>query len=208
MTAPAGMIRPPATYMELAESSVPPSGTSTQNVPWLFYDTQAVTTAVTQDLQFFTGSNVDKTLSNFVGANAIPSPKTFSWYSCGFDIMVKPQIGANLGPILDMWEILENQRATWTFTLSDKKLGPFPVRAAHAMGGVTGFLSGTFAAGTLAAYANNGTFDGGFVIDNTIEIPAQTDFEFTIHMAAAPTLITSPVNICAWMYGTLFRKVS
>jgi hypothetical protein len=208
MTAPAGMVRGPAGYTDLAESTTPPSGLSTQNVPWFFYDTQSIVSTVTNKLQFFTGSNSDKTLSNFVGANAIPSPKYFSWYSVGFDILVKPQVEADLGPIEDVWEILSHQRATWTFTLSDKKLGPFPVRAAHASGGPTGFMSGTFAAGTMASYANNGTFDGGFVIDNAIEIPPQTDFEFVVEFAAPPTLLTTPVNIVAWLYGTLFRKVS
>jgi hypothetical protein len=200
------IIQPPASFAQLAGSTTPPSGTSTDTQAWMFYDTQLITSGTTVKLQFFTATNADKTMSNFLGANQLPSPQYFSIYSFGFTPFFKPQLGTtNLGALTDAYELLYNQRGIWEFTLSDKKVGPFPLSAAHADGGPVGGVALADSAIQVASYASNGTFDGGFVVDNAIIIPPQTGFELSVSFAAAPAL-TANLNIRAWMYGTLWRK--
>ena len=200
------IIQPPASFNQLASATTPPSGVSTDTQAWMFYDTQLITSGTTISLQFFTATNSDKTMSNFLGANQLPSPQYFSIYSFGFTPFFKPQLGTtNLGALTDAYELLYNQRGIWKFTISDKSVGPFPLSAAHADGGPVGGVALADSAIQVASYASNGTFDGGFVVDNAIVIPPQTGFELSVTFAAAPTL-SANMNLRAWMYGTLYRK--
>lgn len=195
----------------LARAANPQSAQEPEALPWVLYDTQAWTTAVTTTQTYFTTVQNDKTLGNMEGPGQLPDPQYFEIHYIGCDFLLSPNSVAAVaaaGPLNDIAQFLFAQRGTWTFNVSNKRVGPFPLSFLHASGGPTGYLAITNAAAAQKnEFANNGIFDGGFCVGGAIIIPPKVSFDVTLALAAAATLQTSPLNVRVWMAGALYRRV-
>lgn len=198
------------TRAQLAVLANPESANQPEALPWILYDTQAWTTAVTATQVYFGSIQTDKTLGNMEGPGQLPDPQYFEIAYWGCDILVTPDFATtNTQPssILDVAQFLFVQRGIWTFHISNKNIGPFPLTFFHASGGPTGYMAGTWTAPARTSYANNGIFDGGFCVEEAIIIPPKLGFDVTVQTAAAPTLVQSPLNVRVWQAGVLHRRV-
>ena len=194
----------------LARAANPQSAKEPEALPWVLFDTQAWTTAVTTTQTYFTAVQNDKTLGNMEGPGQLPDPQYFEVHYIGCDFLLPEQFlvaAAATGPITDIIQFLFTQRGIWTFNISNKRVGPFPLSFLHASGGPTGFLATNSATVGKLEYANNGIFDGGFCVGGALLIPPKVSFDVTVQLAAAPTLTNTPLNVRIWMAGALYRRV-
>jgi hypothetical protein len=195
----------------LARAANPQSAKEPEALPWVLFDTQAWTTAATVTQTYFTTVQNDKTLGNMEGPGQLPDPQYFEVHYIGCDFLLSPNSVASVaaaGPLNDIAQFLFAQRGIWTFNISNKRVGPFPLSFLHASGGPTGYLAITNAAAAQKnEYANNGIFDGGFCVGGALLIPPKVSFDITLQVAAVLTLQTSPLNVRIWMAGALYRRV-
>jgi len=194
----------------LARAANPQNAKEPEALPWILYDTQAWTTAATTTQTYFTAVQNDKTLGNMEGPGQLPDPQYFEVHYIGCDFLLPEQFlvaAAATGPITDIIQFLFTQRGIWTFNISNKRVGPFPLSFLHASGGPTGFFTSNSATVGKLEYANNGIFDGGFCVGGALLIPPKVSFDITVQLAAVPTLTNSPLNVRIWMAGALYRRV-
>lgn len=195
----------------LVREAQPTSAQQPEALPWILYDTQAWTTAVTTTQTYFTTVQNDKTLGNMEGPGQLPDPQFFEVHYIGCDFLLSPNSVASVavaGPLNDITQFLFAQRGTFEFNISNKRMGPFPLSFLHASGGPTGYLAITNAAAAQKnEYANNGVFDGGFCVGGALLIPPKVSFDITLRLAAAATLQTTPLNVRVWQAGALYRRV-
>lgn len=200
----------PKTRQTLAMLANPELANQPEALPWVLYDTQAFTTAVTVSQNYFLTQPGDRTLGNMEGPGQLPDPQFFEIWFWGVDFLINPAVVAAataVGPLTDISQFLWAQRFIWTFTISNKNIGPFPLSFFHASGGPTGFMAATYAAPVKMEYANNGVFDGGYGVFGSIVIPPKLGFVVSLAGAGAPTLNQSPLNVRAWKAGVLHRRV-
>jgi hypothetical protein len=195
----------------LSRSANPVSAKEPEALPWVLFDTQAWTTAVTITQTYFQTVQNDKTLGNMEGPGQLPDPQYFEIHYIGADFLLSPNSVAAVaaaGPLNDIAQFLFAQRGIWTFNISNKRVGPFPLSFLHASGGPTGYLAITnTATAQKNEYGNNGIFDGGFCVGGALLIPPKVSFDITLQVAAVLTLQTTPLNVRVWMAGALFRRV-
>ena len=199
----------PRTNPELEAIPNPILANQPEAVPWQFYDQQTYVDATTTQLTFFTATNNDRTLSNMQAAGQITDPNYFEIYCFGCDVLrdVTTAAGAQVGALDDLQLLLLTGRPTWTFNMSDKQFGPFPLLGLHAQGGAIGFGWGTFTAEESIQYANNSYPDGGFgYVGGALVIPPKVAFDVTVRWNATVNL-TADVALRMWMFGVLHRRV-
>lgn len=176
-------------------------GGQSEALRWTLYDTQTYVSTATRQLRYFQTTNQDLSLSNMEAPASLPNPQYFEIFYFGADVLLPAAVTA----WEDMIALILTGRPTFTFSISNKTYGPFPLSYFHASGGVTGFGYTTVAA-TGTEYANNGTFDGGYCVDGAITIPPVTNFSVTLDWPAALTLAADTL-IRVNMDGVLHRKV-
>jgi hypothetical protein len=194
----------------LARDASPQNAQQPEALPWVLFDTQAWTTAVTTTQTYFTTVQNDKTLGNMEGPGQLPDPQYFEIHYIGLDFLLTPNFlaaAAATGPANDIAAFLFAQRGIWTFNVSNKRVGPFPLSFLHGSGGPTGYASTNSATTGKFEVANNGVFDGGYCVGGAIIIPPKVSFDITLQLAAAATLQTTPLNVRVWMAGALYRRV-
>jgi hypothetical protein len=202
----------PKTRLQLAALANPESANQPEALPWVLYDTQAWTTAVTATATYFGTVQGDKTLGNMEGPGQLPDPQYFEIAYWGVDFMLASINAAAPGATVSHWadliQFLWTQRGTFEFNISNKRIGPFPLTFFHSSGGPTGYGYGNSATTARFEYGNNGIFDGGFCVENAIIIPPKLGFDVTLRTFAAPTLVAgSPLNVRVWQAGVLHRRV-
>lgn len=199
----------PKTKAQLLAQSNPQSANQPEVIPWVLFDTQSYVSTTTVTLSFFQTVQTDKSLGNMEGGGQLPDPQFFEIYKVGMDVLIRPHSDAGVatGPIDDIAQLVLSGRGNFTFTISNKNYGPFPLSFLHASGGPTGFMAGTFAATTDISYANNGIFDGGYPVNGALVIPPKVGFSIQLNWPAALTLAVGTSNIRIWMYGALYRRV-
>ena len=147
------------TRQQLAMLANPDLANQPEALPWVLYDTQAWTTVVTASAQYFLTQQGDKTLGNMEGPGQLPDPQYFEVWYWGVDFLTTPQGAAapavGVGPIQDIGQFLNVQRATWLFGISNKNIGPFPLTFFHGSGGPTGYSATNSATTAKYEYANN-----------------------------------------------------
>lgn len=182
-------------------------------IPWILYDTQQYVSATTTTLSFFTATNSDKTLSNMEASGQLPDPQYMEVQYLTCDILAVPQYvaaadGTGPGTLTDIARLTKAARTTITFQMSNKNYGPFPLRACHSLGGETGVIAGTTAAGAAFTSGNNGVpGSGGFPFMGALVIPPKVGFSITLNFQAAQTLLGGNTYICIGIAGTLYRRV-
>lgn len=199
----------PATNAQLDKWANPSAVAGGQNeaVPWVLYCTQDMVTDDTLLLNFFQTLHADKSLGNMELAGMLPDPQFFQAYYFGLDVLMPVADAAVPAAWDEMHTLVLTGRGYWTFVVSDKNYGPFPVSFLHASGGVTGFgYNAAAAALTATEFANNGTFDGGWCVDGAHIIPPKVGFKVTMQWPAVTTL-TATTKLRMWIAGVLHRRV-
>lgn len=197
----------PKFFDDLVKQVQPPSGRVPEALPWALYSTRSFT-ATTTRLTFFDSVEGDKSLSNMESAGALPDPQFFEIFGWSLDVLsrVTTAAGGVVGAIDDIAQLLMSGRGHYTFNLSNKRYGPFPLSLMHGTGGPTGFGWGTFTAEESLQYGNVGIFDGGFWWDGKVTIPPKVGFDVTLEWPAALTLSSDPVRLRVTMLGVLYRR--
>lgn len=188
----------------MAEPSVVAGGQS-EALAWQLFDTQLYISTTTTQLTFFSASPANGFVGNVGGANGLPTPQYFEVYYFGLDTLRVP---GNTDVWGDLWRVVNGAGGatlvgapTWTFTLADKQMGPFPLRGLHGLGGVTGFSTRT-----TTEYGNNGGIDNTFCADGAIVIPPTQAFRVDLRWPAALTL-SGNTMLQVWLAGVLHRRV-
>lgn len=203
---------PVLTAAQLAAAASPSSAGQPEALPWFLYDTQLITSAATTEASFFQTVQVDKTMGNMESAGQLPDPQYFIIHYVTCDILDPPIANAGhaataLGPVNDIDVLLKTQRATFTFNMSNKTYGPFPLTLCHGTGGATGNGTATYTAEASIWYGNNGIIgSGGFPFLGSLVIPPKVGFSINVKFAAAPTL-SGNINMRIGMAGVLYRRV-
>lgn len=202
-------INPNLTFDELQAAASPPSGSVPEAVAWTWYDTHSFTTAVTTAATYFQSPSQDITLSNMQQGGSLASPNFHAifFFSSAFLFPALTTNAANAGAITDLLEVLNNQRAVFTFKKSDKNYGPFPLLELHCDGAVMGYQNGAPAAPGTTQFGFNGPADGGYWEGGQIVLQPNQAFSAQVLLAAAPTLNTTPLNIRIGLKGTTYRGV-
>jgi hypothetical protein len=202
----------PKTFQALSVLVQPRVGNQPESLPWILYDTKTYTSGSTTKLTFFDQVSTDKSISNMEAAGSLPDPQFFEIFGYCLDILQPIGTATTLtaSALDNVNKLVLQGRGIWTFNLSNKRYGPFPITALHALGGPTGFLAlaGTFAAPNRETvdYANNGIFDGGWWVDGSIVIPPKVGFDITLEWPS-PLTLTGTVQLRVSMVGVLHRRV-
>lgn len=196
---------------QLAAAANPQVGNQPEAIPWILYDTATYVSGTTTTLSLFAAVNADKTLSNMESSGQLPDPQYMIVHYVTCDILVTPTVvvaGTTVGALNDIDLLLKGtSRATFTFAMSNKNYGPFPLNACHSLGGATGTGWGTLTAQTSIQQANNGIpGSGGFPFMGAIVIPPKVGFGITLNFAAAQTLSANAL-IRIGLAGVLYRRV-
>jgi hypothetical protein len=203
---------PVLTAGQLAAAANPQSAGQPEAMPWFLYDTQIITSSATTQLSFFQQVQTDKTMGNMESAGQLPDPQYFIIHYITCDILNSPiatagHTAAALGPVNDIDVLLKTQRATFTFNMSNKNYGPFPLTLCHGTGGATGNGTATYTAEASVWHGNNGVIgSGGFPFLGSLVIPPKVGFSIGVNFAAAPTL-SGNLNMRIGMAGVLYRRV-
>lgn len=180
-------------------------------LPYVLYDTQLYDSAATTSLTFFAGTNSDQTLTNQESAGGLPAGQRFEVNRVFLDILSRPSVNAAataLGQLDDIALLLHTARATLTFSMASKTLGPIPATFFGRSGGPVGDIaSGTFTAPVFIS-AGHVEHTGGFPVNGTMIILPVTRFGWTMNFAAAQTLAGGDTYIRVSMLGVLHRRVS
>lgn len=197
---------------ELQQAANPAAANQPEAIPWFLYDTQTYTSGTTTSLTFFQTVQTDKTLGNMESAGQLPDPQYFIIHYVTCDILDAPvsttsTAAAALGPVNDIELLLKTGRGIFTFQISNKNYGPFPLTLCQSTGGATGFGTATFTASQSAWYGNNGIpGSGGFPFLGAIVIPPKVGFSITCQWTSAQTL-SGNQSIRLGLAGVLYRRV-
>ena len=209
----------PKTKAQLMRLANPEMANQPEVLPWVLYDTQTFVSGTTQSLNFFSTLQTNKSLGNMESAGQIPDPQFFEVHYFGCDIMVTPTTIASgvVGAIDDIHKLLwgdagdGSDAGRFTFVISNKRIGPFPLSYCHGSGGAIGFgwsNDNVAAGGTPESiqYANNGVFDGGYYAGGSIIIPPKIGFNVDLDWGG-PITLSGNVAIRFNLMGVLHRRV-
>lgn len=193
------------TLKQLSEMAQPTtvSGGNSEALAWALYDTATYVSAATTQLTFFTTSRNTPQLSNLNG-RGLPTPQFFEVFYFNLDVLAP---AGNSTAIEDTWDIINGTGVagqggpSWTFTLADKVMGPFPLRTLQGLGGVRGFTTQT-----TTEWASNGTDAGTFGADGAVVIPPNQTFSIVLTWPAAVTLAANR-DLVVSMSGVLHRRI-
>lgn len=200
---------PLLTAAQLAAQANPVSAGQPEAIPWFLYDTQTWTDNSTTNATFFQTVQTDKTLGNMESAGQLPDPQYFIVHYVTCDLLRTPTTAAGdkVGALDDIDLFLKSGRAMFTFKMSNKDYGPFPLTLCHSTGGATGVGYGTFTAEESIQQANNGIpGSGGFPFGGSIVIPPKVGFSVRVETAAAVDM-TANLSVRMGLAGVLYRRV-
>lgn len=199
----------PRTLKKLQEMATPQSvpGGNSEAVPWELFSCRTYDSAATTSLRFFDSAPSNPRLGN-VGPS-LPSPQYFEVFYAYLTIFAIPGATAAID---DIWLLTHGVGTagvgtpTWTFTLADKALGPFPLQGLHTRGGVTGGNAGAAATSEWGSNAET-TGNGTFCFDGSLMIPPTQNFSVDIQWPAPVTLAGGDTELCVSLAGVLHRRI-
>lgn len=201
----------PKTRQQLYALAYPETANQPEAISHIIYDTQTYTSGSTTTLTFFNTQQSDPTLGNLEQAGALTDPQWFEIHNWGLDVL---QDGSAIvgvtetGIADDIQKLTLVGRPIFTFAMSNKQYGPYPLSFLHTSGGVQAFIAaGNTAATGNIQFANNSFPDGGWNWRGNVIIPPKVGFKVTVQWSAAQTLAAGNPNLRMWMAGVLHRRV-
>lgn len=126
------------------------------------------------------------------------------------DILLPPTFTVNqTGALNDMALLLKTNRGYLQLRRNQKVYQAIPLTFCHASGGEMGFGFGSFTAPDAVQFANNGIFDGGFQLRNSIKIGEKQPFSVTVAFNSVFTALTSAAgaDIRVALVGALSQPI-
>jgi hypothetical protein len=190
--------------------AIPRTGRDPEAIWHVAYDTKLFTSAATVALSFFDNTNIgNRFLTNMEVGGQFPAPQVYDLHGVYCDLWAAvagvSTSASNVGNANDIMLLLYVGTPVWTFTLQQKKYGPYPLITLHGLGGPSVFFASAIATPGSLQFARN-VVDPGWGYNGSITIPAQTSFQFTVEWAAAQTL-TANWNLRISFSGKLSRAV-
>lgn len=187
------------TYPFLASRLTPQSLEAPEALPWVLYDTVTYPAAGVAHLDAFRNVNADPTLSNMDVAGSLAAGVYFDVHRIFVTPLTpSPSIATTLD---DIGILYNNARATFTFTVNSKPIGPFPLRFAGDAGQPS-------QQGNTTADVNNylgGPQNGGFPVNGSIKLgPTQ---KFGVSLDFNSTAIAVALLVQVSLLGILYRKI-
>ncbi|MGH7178477.1 MAG: hypothetical protein ACREJC_13950 [Tepidisphaeraceae bacterium] len=201
----------PKTRQQLYALAYPETANQPEAISHILYDSQTFTSASTTTLTFFATQQSDPTLGNLDQAGAFTDPQWMELHNWGLDVLQDGSavVGVTeVGIADDIQKLMLVGRPTFTFFMSNKQYGPYPLSFLHTSGGV----NATIAAGNTAAtgnvqFANNSYPDGGWNWRGNVIIPPKVGFRVVVTWSAAQTLAAGNPILRLWNAGVLHRRV-
>jgi len=201
----------PKTRQQLYALAYPETANQPEAISHILFDTQTFTSASTTTLTFFNTQQSDPTLGNLEQAGALTDPQWFEIHNWGLDVLQDGSavVGVTeVGIMDDIAKLMLVGRPIFTFSMSNKQYGPYPLSFLHTSGGPTGQI----AAGNTAATGNiqfgtNSFPDGGWNWRGNVIIPPKVGFKASVQWAAAQTLAAGNPLLRMWIAGVLHRRV-
>lgn len=177
-----------------------------ETVPWYFFHRKTYTSTTTVALAYFDQTETDPGLSNMELAGQLPTPQFLEIYSFHTDVLsiVTTAAGGTGGAIADNVVLRRSGRGRWSFELSGKTYGEFPLTGIGPVGNPSGFGWGTFTAEESIQYS--GWAACFTALDPIITLPPTTGFRGRHRWNAAQTLSADTV-LEFGLWGALHRKV-
>ncbi|MGH7177674.1 MAG: hypothetical protein ACREJC_09865 [Tepidisphaeraceae bacterium] len=199
------------TRAELNAMAFPVEAGQGEAVPWVLFDTQTYTSAVTTTLTFFGAAQADRTLSNLSIGGQLPEPQYFEIHNLGLDVIADGTANVavtELGIADDIQKLMLVGRPIFNLEIANKNYGNFPLSFLHTSGGVwAAIAAGNTAATGNIQFANNSVPDGGWNWYGGVMIPPKQSFSVVVTFSAAQTLNGGNPPLRFWMSGTLHRVV-
>lgn len=194
--------------MMVSPRSVP--GGNLQAIPWVLFDTQLYTSAVTTNLNYFQTVQGDRTLGNMQSGGQLPVD---TWLEIQW-MFITPIIPADsvltglIGAWGDLSALFVTGRPTHTLTIQDKDYGQLPVEFFGSAGGMEGEGFNEAAAGLVHQQFATWTKGCGFWVGGQIVLPPQAGFNTQLRWNAPVTLPSgNNINIRVSYLGTLHRPI-
>jgi hypothetical protein len=187
----------------------PQSNAGGESIPYILYDTQTFTTAVTTEMQFFRAAVNDDTLSNMQAGGTLPDPYYFQLFNLGFDILqdASTAAGDKVGVLDNIQKLMLVGKSIFTLSISDKSYGPYPLSFLHTSGGAAGTGYGSFTAEESIQVGNNSFPDGGWNWSGSVIIPPRVNFGVKVRWQAVQAVVGGPIPCRFWISGILHRRV-
>lgn len=184
-------------------------------VPWILYDTATYTSGADTDLSFFNVGRGSRRATNLSSPGQLPDPQFFEIYAWFANIIFDGGVTATAWD--DAALLLlgngsgggDNGPPTWSFTLADKTIGPFPFLQLPSLGGVNGWgLSLADATAAPLEQGYSGQYGGCTAWwDGAVTIPPQQAFNVTLTWDSAVTLTAGDTLIQIAAAGVLHRRI-
>lgn len=203
----------PLSWKDIQERSRP---SSPEGVPWWLYDTQTYTDNTSTTLTYFTATNSDESLTNLASGGVLPADQALFIHNVYIDYFLAAgtawasvnAAGVVTGHLNDIGMLHMAARGRFLLKIRSKDYGPWPICAFQGLGGVTGGVNGTQAAGVAIEYGHNaqGVGSGRGALGGGIVIPPQTSFSVRLQWPAAVDL-TADFRIRVTLHGALYRNI-
>lgn len=201
----------PKTRQQLYALAYPETANQPEAISHIMYDSQTFTSASTTTLTFFATQQSDQTLGNLEQAGAFTDPQWFELHNWGLDILQDGSAVVGVtetGIVDDIQKIMLVGRPVFTFIMSNKRYGPYPLSFLHTSGGVQAVIAaGNTAATGNIQFGNNSWPDGGWNWRGNVIIPPKVGFKVQIDWSAAQTLAAGNPVLRLWNAGVLHRRV-
>lgn len=177
----------------------------------VLYDTQTALAAGVTQLNFFTNVNADQTLSNMELAGTLPADTFFDVWRIFVDanrVLTATVADTAAGVMNDIALLLHSARATLTFSMFNKPVGPVPLTFFGNSGRPEGYL-GTGRAAAAGAVIQAGAMpdNGGWPANGTIRIPPQTKFGVQLNIASgAAVTLSADTPLRVTLLGVKYRR--
>jgi hypothetical protein len=191
-----------------APAAIP--GGNMEAYPKIYYDTQTYTAAgALTSLEFFSGTNADKSLSNMEAPGQLPDPKYFRifWLQC--HVLLPVAAAAVPTQWRDLSSIVDTRRPTFELSVQDKPYGRIPLVNMPSPGGIigNGYADAAVAGVLDHEYANNGAPTGGFWVGGTITLKPKVNFVGVIRWGGATAAVLADTLIRIQMVGVEYRAI-
>lgn len=199
----------PKTRQQLYALAYPETANQPEAISHIIFDTQQYVSGTTTTLTFFATQQSDPTLSNLDQAGAFTDPQWFELHNWGLDILADATTaaGGETGALDDIQKLMLVGRPVFTFFMSNKQYGPYPLSFLHGSGGAQGVGYGTFTAEESIQVGNNSFPDGGWNWRGNVIIPPKVGFKVQVQWSAAQTLAIGNTQLRLFNAGVLHRRV-
>lgn len=195
------------TYDQLKRDANPATVNQPETIPWVWWDSQDITTNF-GTVYFFASTSNDPTIANIQQANTLSADQYFRVFAVTADFLIGASGTSSTAPLIvdDLLGIQNTARTFFRFDMNQKQYANTPLTCLHSSGGIFVNLQlGTPTASGLTVAAQNWAPDGGWWVGGSWVLPPRQTFQSWLQGAAVTLNATRKTRIS--LHGALSRKV-